>query len=114
MGSQNVVNGLPFGNQGREQFTDFDQPFRRCADTDSGIPQFFLVGCISSVSGVVGMVTFAGFLLITAGANIRWFLQLWTVGRLITGTQLSAVVFLTELTAVNAGIFRFYWTEISS
>ena len=58
------------------------------------------------------MVAFAGFLLLTAGANIRWFLQLWAVRRLITGTQLPAVVFLTELTAVNAGIDGFCWAEV--
>ena len=107
-----MVNGLSFGNQGCEQFTDFYQPFRCSADADSGISQFLLVGCIRPVGGVIGMVALAGFLLLTAGANIRRFLKLWTVGRLITGTQLPAVVFLTELTAVNTGIDRFCWTEI--
>ena len=38
--------------------------------------------------------------------------QLWAVGRLITGTQLPAVVFLTELTTVNAGVNRFCWAKI--
>ena len=64
------------------------------------------------VSGVIGMVVFVGFLLLTAGANIRRFLQLWAVRRLITGTQLPAVVFLTELTTVNAGANRFCWTKL--
>ena len=112
MGSENVVNGLSFCNQRSEQFANFYQPFRCSADTDSGIPQFFLVGCIGPVSGVVGVVAFAGFLLLTAGTNIRRFLQLWAVRRLITGTQLPAVVFLTELTTVNAGVNRFCWAKI--
>ena len=112
MGSENVVNGLSFGNQGSEQLTDFYQPFRCGADTDSGIPQFLLVGRIGPVGGVIGVVAFAGFLLLTAGTNIRRFLQLWAVRRLITGTQLPAVVFLTELTTVNAGVNRLCWTEI--
>jgi len=50
------------------------------------------------VGGVIGVITFAVFLLLTADTNIRRFLELWAVGRLITGTQFPAVVFLTELT----------------
>ena len=60
------------------------------------------------------MVSFTRFLLLAAGTDIGWLLQFWTVWRLITGTQGSAVIFPTELAAVNAGVDRFRRTQISA
>ena len=90
MGGQDMVEGLPLGNEWRKQFANFQQSFRICADTDPGIPKLFLIGCVGSVGGIVSMVSFTRFLLLTAGADIRWLLQFWTVWRLITGTQRPA------------------------
>ena len=109
-----MIERLSLGNERRKQFANFQQPLRICADTDSGIPKLFLVSCIGSVGGVVSMISFTRFLLLTAGADIRWLLQLWTVRRLITGTQGSAIIFPAELAAVNAGVDRFGRTQISA
>ena len=114
MCGQDMVERLPLGNEWRKQFANFQQPFRICADTDPGIPKLLLVGCVSSVGRVVSVVSLAGFLLLAAGADIGRLLQFWTVRRLITGTQGSAVIFPAELAAVNAGVDCFRRTQISA
>ena len=113
MGSQNMVERLPFGNERRENFSNLHQTFGICADSDSGIPELLLVGCVGSVSRVVSMILLAGLLRLTSGTDLRRFLQLLTVGRLVGRTQLPAVIFPAELAAVNAGIDGFCGAEIS-
>jgi hypothetical protein len=108
-----MVERLPFGNERRENFSNLHQTFGICADPDSGIPELLLVGRVGSVSRVVSMILLAGLLLFTSGTDIRWLLQLLTMGRLIGRTQPPAVIFPAELAAVDTGIDGFCGAEIS-
>ena len=112
MGSQDVVEGLSFGNEWRKQFADLHQPFRICTDSDPGIPKLLLVGCVGSVGGIVSMILFAGLLLLTTGTDVRRLLKFLAVRRLVGRTKLPAVIFPAELAAVDAGIDGFRGTEI--
>ena len=112
MGSQDVVEGLSFGNEWRKQFADLHQPFRICTDPDSGIPKLLLVGCVGSVSGIVSMILLAGLLLLATGTDVRWLLKFLAARRLVGRTKLPAVVLAAELTAVDAGLDGFCGTKI--
>lgn len=75
VGGENVVDGLAFSDEGRNQITDFSQLIRTCTKT---FPAFFQgpqIGGVRPVGRVVGMVTLAYFFGPAAGADVGWLVQ---------------------------------------